>query len=798
MDANGQRFWLARGGRAWVADTPGAIERHARFLRLAGARPERRVDENPPQAAARLTLVPAARDAFGSRAWYDAARQAILATSSGLEPVTLLEVTDPVTDLAPGFDDYLYVAVNGAVRVHDLRGRWPAQTVSRPGFEAWRLAPDPAGGAWVLDRTHRQLARLTGQLFPPPPPGDFPPDMFRPAPENPRPPGLELVPAGWCAAGEDPVAVAVSPRLGPMVLVWLPLQRCAVRRVDPATGRALASAVLFEVGRPFSLAWLEDDRFAVLAARDEGGGAATSEAVVYEFADGEIREVGEVFPLRDPDDGPFLHGVTLPVEYPVRGGGSRPLVAVSLPAFAPEGIAVLGRRDSEVTGDPADTAVRTGFDSGTDGTAWHRVYVEAVIPPGTGFVLEAAASDREDQPARIPAADWFPHYFGGLFNAEDQRRKPHAAWVRVPSEIPGHAGFLDEPARPGGAGLFTVLLQRAGRKVRTLRGRFLHLRVRLLGTGRASPCLHALRAYAPRFSYPDRYLPALYRETLFGPAADAAAADHESTPADFLGRFLANFEGVLTPLEDRVAAGWLVTDPRTAPEAALPWLAAWIGVAFEPWFPPARRREQIRRAAELFAWRGTRRGLELALDVATGGGVSAGRIVVVEDFWFRRTFATILGVDLERAFDPLFGGPVVTGNSKVGRTLILGEAHRREFLALFGAEIPLETADAAVLERFFASLAHRATVLVHETAPPAEFDLIRRVAEREAPAHIELRVRTASRDFLVGLASRLGVDTYLRPEPPPEPVEVQRSSVGDGSLLLRPAALDPRLEGRSP
>jgi hypothetical protein len=183
--------------------------------------------------------------------------------------------------------------------------------------------------------------------------------------------------------------------------------------------------------------------------------------------------------------------------------------------------------------------------------------------------------------------------------------------------------------------------------------------------------------------------------------------------------------------------------------------------------------------------------------VATGGGVSAGRVIVVEDFWFRRTFATILGVDLDREFDPLFGGPVVTGNSKVGRTLILGEARRREFLALFGAEIQLEEADAAAVERFFETLAHRATVLVHETASAAEFELIRRAAEREAPAHIELRVRAASRDFMVGLASLLGVDTYLRPEPPPEPVEVQRSSVGDGSLLLRLAALDPRMEGRS-
>jgi hypothetical protein len=127
----------------------------------------------------------------------------------------------------------------------------------------------------------------------------------------------------------------------------------------------------------------------------------------------------------------------------------------------------------------------------------------------------------------------------------------------------------------------------------------------------------------------------------------------------------------------------------------------------------------------------------------------------------------------------------------------LGEARQREFLTLFGADIPLTDADAAAVERFFESLAHRATVLVHEAAGDAELELVRRVAAREAPAHIELRVRLASRDFMVGLASLLGLDTYLRPETQNQPVEVQRGSVGDGSLLRRPAALDPRMEGRS-
>ena len=392
MDANGQRFWCALGGKPWRPQPPGTLEVGERFLRLASARSPRVVPEDLAAATARLALVPQTRDAFGGRAWYDAGALAVRATSGGLPPTKLLDVPGPVTDLALGYDEYLYLAVQGQVWMHDLLGRWPGETIGPAGFEAWRLAADPGGGAWVLDRTHRQLARLTGQLFPPPPPGDFPPDMFRPRPENPRPFRLELLPTGWLEAGDDPVAIAAWPGVGAAVLVWSADGRGRVLVVD-AAGRRGPVATLHEAGRPFSLAWLEDDRFAALAARASAGGPAVSEALVYVFAGGEIHELGEVFPLRNPAEGPFLHGVTLPVEYPVTEAGSRPLVSVSLPSYAPSGVAVLGRPDSEVTGNAADTAVRTLFDSGADGTAWHRVYAEAVLPPGAGFLLEAAALD---------------------------------------------------------------------------------------------------------------------------------------------------------------------------------------------------------------------------------------------------------------------------------------------------------------------------------------------------------------------------------------------------------------------
>jgi phage tail-like protein len=796
MDANGQRFWLALGGTAWRPDVPGSLELRPDRLRLASRSDAVTYPEDATQAEARLARVPMAADSFGTFAFYDAPAQAIRATgalqredAAGAkrpeklsEAQTILPGLASVTDLALAHDGLLYVAVGGEILIHDVRGRLTQTRVRLNGFQAWRLTSNPPGGVWVLDRANRKLARLVGRPWPPPPDtASPPPTAFLPLEENSNPPRLVLMETPWLEAGEDPVALACSPEGRLAVLLWS-ATGARVRLVNTEHGPG-PKASLRGVQRPFSLAWISNERFAVLAA-------GVNEALVYAWLEADLDPSGEVFPLRDHDGGPLLHGVSLPVPYACQQPSDtpndpllwlRPLVSVSLPAFATA----------------ARGTLLNGFDSGQAGTAWHRLYVDAEIPPDTSFTIYAAASDTAEDPAAITDAnDWHAHHFGGVAGAATA--EPRAAWMRQPSELPGHTGFTGEAPEPNRSGLFTVLLQRSNRPVRTLRGRFLHLRIELRGNLRSTPCVHAARAYGPRFAYADKYLPALYRETLFGPEADAVAPGQPATRPDFLGRFLANFEGVLTPLEDNVAGSWRLTDPRATPDHALAWLGAWIGVGFEPWFPVARRRAQLRHAPALFRARGTLRGLRLALDVATGGGVGQGRIVVLEDHWFRRTLQTVLGLNLDGVDDPLLGGPVVSGNSKVGETLFLSEeGMEKKFLALFDASIQLKAAERRVVEEFFASLAHRVTIVVHEEAAPEERRLIERIAALEAPAHIAVRVKTANRDFLLGLSALLRVDTYLRPEPPPEPVEVDASTLGGGALLLRPPALDPRLEGTS-
>ena len=199
--------------------------------------------------------------------------------------------------------------------------------------------------------------------------------------------------------------------------------------------------------------------------------------------------------------------------------------------------------------------------------------------------------------------------------------------------------------------------------------------------------------------------------------------------------------------------------------------------------------------------RGTLYGLQLALDIATQGHVSLGRILVVEDFRLRRSMATLLGIDLNRADDALLPGLVVSGNSFVGDTLILGDADdaqaRREFLALFGKAIESES-EAQTVASVYQRTAHRATVLVHEGLDDELRALVANVAAEMAPAHVLIKVIAAREPFLVGVASLVGYDSYLRAPLQPQTARIDRSAIGRGDRLRGGGAFDWRLEDGVP
>ena len=100
-------------------------------------------------------------------------------------------------------------------------------------------------------------------------------------------------------------------------------------------------------------------------------------------------------------------------------------------------------------------------------------------------------------------------------------------------------------------------------------------------------------------SYLD-YLPALYRDD------------------EFMGQFLLIFESIMKPVENTIDNISLYFDPIMTTESLLPWLASWLGLTLDPTWPEERRRELVKSAAELYRWRGTKRGLAEYLRIYTG------------------------------------------------------------------------------------------------------------------------------------------------------------------------------------
>ena len=810
MDANGLRFWMLADESQWLIpeESEAGYDTARRSLRLKSRGKPPVWPDTFQDATLRLERIPQTRDEFGTRAWWEPSTGRVLASGALPGAVEIFPSTFLLTDLAIGYDGVLYLAINGSVVMIDLRGRWEEVTLREEGFNAWRLAADPRGGVWALDRGDAKndpeklarLARVQGTPFPTRPFDPYASDVFRPRPENPDEPRLRVLETEVMGETETPVGLACGPAGELCLLSWFTTDGDAQIRLLQGDEKMGPAAKLAGVKFPFSLAWVTGERIALLFGdpHAEGGGKGETkvgEAAVYETTGGaeELEAVGDIYPLRDYEGGPFLHGVSFPPHYPTSNGApSAPLYHLSLPSFASSGSALS----------------RTALDSGSAQTVWHRLYLEAAIPPNCGIKIFLAASNERDH--TVADDEWHEHRFGESFaqggNGDGVAR---GVWVSYPSEVPFHKGLLDCERERNRNGLFTVLIQRPHRRVRSLRGRYLFVRAELLGDGRATPELAAVRAYASRFSYLNRYLPELYQETEFGPEADEHG---QSTAPDFLERFLDNFEGVLTPLEDRIANSYLLTDPRTTDEGALEWLGSWIGITFDPAFPADRRREFIRRAPELYRKHGTLAGLKLALNVATAGSVDGGEVIVLEDFRLRRLIATILGADLSDGDDPLLPGGVNSGNSFVGDTLFLGDENRKEFLALFNANLPETEGERRAIAEFFDALAHRVTVLVHQEVEPQDMGLINRVVQAEVPAHIQARVLTASHQFMVGMASLVGVDTYLARPQLPQPFRIGSfalgsqtrifsaalgSQIGMGDRLFHVPALDQRFEAGS-
>jgi phage tail-like protein len=211
------------------------------------------------------------------------------------------------------------------------------------------------------------------------------------------------------------------------------------------------------------------------------------------------------------------------------------------------------------------------LDGKTPDCVWHRLMLDASIPSDCAVAVFTRANDDADA---LQTQAWLPE-------PSPYRR--------------GNGTELPWTSTPISLSTWELLFQRAT-------GRYVQIMLAVRGTGRSTPRVRALRAWYPRFSYPEHYLPAIYR-------ADAASAS-------LLDRYMANMEGFFTSIEDRIATVQALLDPRSAPNDALEWLASWFGVALDPSWTEAKRRLFLRNAAPFFEARGTMAGMQAALKLA--------------------------------------------------------------------------------------------------------------------------------------------------------------------------------------
>lgn len=847
MDANGLRFWQAASPRAFGigGDAQNLHWRHdAGLLRLDRQQVAPTLAEDRDFARGIANRPSPVADAGGSFAWWDEASGSLHSAGFGKGSVPLALPPDAPagaptpTDLALGDDDVLYVARNDGVVMIDLRNRWRPARVDLAGFAAHRLAPAPGGGVWALDRGGGALALLTGRpLRTAGITGDSG-ERFHPAEPNPRPPRLRRVRTARLPSDIEPIALSGSPGGRVAVIGWRTGEDAVLFTLEDR--RLVWRFALEGVRFPFGLAWVDEERVAVIAS---DGAAPAKQALVYELdtapgVDVEALPTGETFRLIDPWPANFFNRLSETPRYPTTAaelaapGGVRALRAMSRATYA---------RSGQVTVGP--------FDCGVAGAVWHRLYLEASLPDHAGIRVWAWADDsgsRPIDPGQPDAPAWALHVFGdaGLDEVSDA---PRASWCVEASELAFGQGLSPCPSLPGKSGLFTALVQRPGLAVRRVVGRWLWLHVELVGDSQVSPELAAIRAYAERLSWRDRYLPAFFQEPLGGLHADAV---QDATPHDFLDRFLGLFEGPLTLLEDKVRDSWLLTDPAATPGDALGWLGSWIGIDAAKGEAGTLLRQRLRAAPWTARLHGTLGGLLAELELATGGqlvlggridpergaprpgqlalatledrvvrslvlgvsdpragqalailaggAVTRGEIVVVEGWRLRRTFSTILGADLADEDDPLTLGLTSSGNSFVGDTLILGDEARREVLALFRADLPQSAADRAAVAAFFERLAHRVLILVRQTERTADPQRLRDVATAAAPAHVETTLHHARQPLIVGAASLVGIDSFLLPEPIPRTVRINRSRIGGGDRIHGSGRLDARADGPVP
>ncbi|MCU7930213.1 MAG: hypothetical protein KZQ90_05390 [Candidatus Thiodiazotropha sp. (ex Codakia rugifera)] len=444
------------------------------------------------------------------------------------------------------------------------------------------------------------------------------------------------------------------------------------------------------------------------------------------------------------------------------------------------------------------------LDSEAIACQWHRVFIDACLPPGTQLEVSVRCSD--ELPAQaVQRTARPPHGLSDLAMIDEEAVA--SAWMRRPlaSRTPqDQEGWLPLGVLDRRVYQADVALPPVGRElpsedeygprdipevadnmltleglIRNPPGRYLWLRIRLHGSSRRSPVVRALRASHCRPSLFE-HLPAYW-------SADAAVANE----AD---QALAVLEGLYTEFNQRIDQFHQLLDPRVCPPEALEWLGCFVAMSFDSRIRESVRRQLLSELLTLYRQRGTSAGLERLCTILTEG-----RVAVVESFRLRRTSPSTLGAVGDGEESHLgslqLGGSEADGMSSAGWENDLLSAHSRllarraAFCEQGGTPCPPgELPPALNLDptiSFYRQYAHRFSVVIFSSYESDLAAVVEEAVEAWKPAHTLHTLCWLDAGLVVGSNSYVGLGTSLAGRDRWQPALLGAAPLGRDRTLSR-------------
>ena len=347
------------------------------------------------------------------------------------------------------------------------------------------------------------------------------------------------------------------------------------------------------------------------------------------------------------------------------------------------------------------------IDSGIPRCRWHRVRIDADVPSGTMVSVAVATSESVSE-------------LNATVKSTDE------GWPKFPAGVPHPLDW-----KGGEAGALDFLIDQPP-------GRYLYVRVRLKGDGKATPVVRRVRLDFPRVTSLN-YLPPVYRDN---PEAE-----------DFSERFLALFDASIGNLDRAIERAPALLDPEGVPDDVLPWLGSFLDIVFDAAWSPDLRRKILHALPDLYRRRGTLAGLREAIKLVFAVEPA------IEELAAARNWGSVAKSD----------GPQVQNAAYLGSVRLFGKSRARFRLnrsPLGGALLRSygNPDDDPLLAQAFR---FRVLVPPHSLITANARQRLEQLVASQKPAHALATIRFGGEGFILGNTAAVGVDTLLAPLPPP-------------------------------